>query len=227
MGALLVISLVLLLSLSARAADQPKGPRLPTPEDYPAAGPQCKNPQRLIAKSTGRAAVFRSGMVECELLIHRVCDREMQIHKSGPRETKAAVCGDYDAASKSLNGRAVCCDTASSCTDPAASSGVFSRDPFGSETPADIAPSCESCPGGTWKLNIGEISFHPTQREEPGGYSGSVREVICIIFVYACAPRIIPQCVYTYEAIWTCTQTGKVLKTTKSKIVDGFCQPRG
>lgn len=40
------------------------------------------------------------------------------------------------------------------CRDPAALAGRYTLDPFGDETPADIAPSCESCPGGTWRLKL-------------------------------------------------------------------------
>jgi hypothetical protein len=100
------------------------------------------------------------------------------------------------------------------CRDPAISTGYYTRDPFGRETPADIAPSCESCAGGAWQLKIGEVSYHPTSRG-PGPHLWSKED------------PIVPQCVYTYESIWLCATTSEVTKRTKTKITDGYCQPKG
>jgi hypothetical protein len=120
------------------------------------------------------------------------------------------------------------------CLDPAARSAENTHDPFGSETPADIAPTCETCPGGIWKLNIGELKWLSSQREEPMNTprdSWLCSALLWVMFqndAICLAKKTIPSCVYTYQAIWTCTATGQVRKTTKSKIDDNNnCQPRG
>lgn len=122
-----------------------------------------------------------------------------------------------------------CIDTSrcdDNCRDPAASSGAYTRDPFGPETPADIAPQCQSCPGGTWQLKLAEVTYHPTERLEP--FEGSqIRLALCATFPDACAPTIIPQCAYTYESIWLCVPTREVAKKTKTLVTDGYCQPKG
>jgi hypothetical protein len=112
------------------------------------------------------------------------------------------------------------------CRYPELSSGLFTRDPFGPETPGDIAPSCDSCPGGTWQLKIPQVTFHPTERQEEAD-RWTLTRAMCSAFPDACAPTIIPQCAYTYESIWACTATGEIVKRTKSKITDGSCQPKG
>lgn len=95
--------------------------------------------------------------------------------------------------------------------DPGVSSGNFTRDPFGPETPADIAPSCESCPGGTWKLKLAEVTYHSLVQGN----------------VYADDKPMRGQCVYTYESIWFCPPTSDVAKRTKIKTVDEHCIVRG
>ena len=99
------------------------------------------------------------------------------------------------------------------CRDPAAMSGYYTRDPFGPETPADIAPSCESCPSGTWQLKIGEVSYHIAQSYD------TPREGV--------GPSFPDSCAYTYESIWLCAATGEVTKKTKTKLVNESCHTKG
>lgn len=145
-------------------------------------------------------------------------------------------CQDYfNSAPQAVQGRMCqqrqslsCIDTSrcdAGCRDPAASSGQNTHDPFGDETPSDIAPSCESCPGGIWQLKIGEVTYHATSRREERPHQG----FLCDYVPSLCVNDVltIPQCVYTYESIWLCAPTGEVTKRTKTKVTDGYCQPKG
>jgi hypothetical protein len=146
---------------------------------------------------------------------------------SGPRTHEGADAqGRFSAATSVTVTFNAVAPRGADCRYPELSSGLFTRDPFGPETPGDIAPSCESCPGGTWQLKIPQVTFHPTERQEEAD-RWTLTRAMCSAFPDACAPTIIPQCAYTYESIWACTATGEIAKRTKTKITDGSCQPKG
>lgn len=90
--------------------------------------------------------------------------------------------------------------------DPDLSGADPPRGPFGPETPAEIAPSCESCPGGTWKLKLSSWTYHDTSRGDR---------------------PLTRQCVHEYDSIWLCPPTGDVVRRIKTKIIDGRCIPEG
>jgi hypothetical protein len=102
------------------------------------------------------------------------------------------------------------------CRDPS-SWPVARQDfsPFNSQTPADIAPSCEGCSGGIWQFRSGDIvDWKADLGDTPVPH---VQEPY----------KILHSCIYKFEATWACTTTGEVKRTTKRKKVPGRCPPLG
>lgn len=107
------------------------------------------------------------------------------------------------------------------CRDPQMSADYRTLYPFGPETPADIAPPCESCPGGTWKLEMWDLDMFPQWGGERTPRSGNPLLELYDLWFERDFKR---QCTYTYEAVWQCTATSQVRRTAKDVLKDGDCE---
>lgn len=102
-----LLAITFLHSPVVRTQDPPGRSRLPRPEDYPLAGPNCKDKQRLSTGVTTPAVEFTK-TARCELLLH-TCEGP-KTTTSEVRDLSRTLCADYWAAAKALQGREVCCD---------------------------------------------------------------------------------------------------------------------
>ena len=121
---------------------------------------------------------------------------------------------------------------------PKVADGDEFRDPFGSETPGDIAPNCYLC-SEAWEL--AKVDFGWQTHDEPDvtrpmprvdraitalACSNAFTSPLCIALLSAPPPHVV-QCEYLYKAIWRCPTNGEVFQTRKAKSEPGSCIPRG
>lgn len=105
---LLTVTLLLIPSFYSAAAEPEQAEEpLPTPADYPAAGPSCKRKVKL-SPWVGTPVVDWPNTFQCVLDIH-TCDG-VKTQKSGARASGIDMCADYWKAHAVLSTREICCD---------------------------------------------------------------------------------------------------------------------